>query len=349
MKAGIITLYNSENCGSFWQAFALQEYLRGLEIDVYFLHRNVKDTSHSKKSKYKNIIKALLKGNIKRAQRFVRRYKAYEEAIGKFKIIHKINKDIDIWIIGSDTVWELNNDYFVKNRSFFWGMKIDNKKLISYAPSIANSTLEDIKKYPDVIQSINTMNSISVRDKNSYNVLSSISDREIYMVCDPTLLFDKKFYLKYVNKISFNNYILIYYFGNLPYELELKIVGFAKKNKLKIISFDNNMGKDAEVVDFEPMSFISLFANAKYVITNTFHGTMFSLIFEKQVIFNSQGKQKVKDVISKFSLEKYDYENNKKMIELFSEKIDYLKVNELIEKIRIESKEYIQKNIGELL
>lgn len=345
MKAGIITLYNSENCGSFWQAFALQEYLKMQEIDVHFLYRDVKGTSHSKKSMYKNIIKSLIKRDVKAANEFVRRYKAYEDVQKNFKIIYNIDEDIDIWIIGSDTVWELNDAYFAENRSFFWGMNIDNNKLISYAPSIANATLDDIKKYPDVLNSLNTIYKISVRDKNSYDVLSSSVDREIYMVCDPTLLFKKEFYLNYSKKVSFDDYILIYYFGNMPNELKMKIVKFANQNNLEILSFNDSIGKLGKKVDFEPMLFVSLFANAKYVITNTFHGTMFSLIFEKQAVFNSLGKEKVKDIVSRLSLEKYDYANNREKIELFSEEIDYCRVSELIEKIRRDSKEYINKSI----
>ena len=76
---------------------------------------------------------------------------------------------------------------------------------------------------------------------------------------------------------------------------------------------------------FSPRVFISCFNKADYVVTNTFHGVMFTLIFEKQAVFNSCGKEKVKDVMNEYGLNYNDYSENM-TINLINNNIDYNRV-----------------------
>ena len=91
MKVCIVTVYNSENCGSYWQAFALCSYLKQGGCDVSFMKRKRKGTSHSIGYVGRQTLKWILKGEIEKAKAQVQQYWAFDESIKKFKIVDEID------------------------------------------------------------------------------------------------------------------------------------------------------------------------------------------------------------------------------------------------------------------
>lgn len=128
MKVCIVTVYNSENCGSYWQAFALCSYLKQGGCDVSFMKRKRKGTSHSIVYVGRQTLKWILKGEIEKAKAQVQQYWAFNESIKKFKIVDEIDANFDLCIIGSDTLWNLEDQYFEDNRAIFFGEKSKAKK-----------------------------------------------------------------------------------------------------------------------------------------------------------------------------------------------------------------------------
>ena len=342
MKACIVTVYNSENCGSFWQAFALKSYIASIGYDVVFLRRNMKGSSHTLKAASSRFARALIKGQPRRAFDALKQYMLFDRAISVFNITDECGKEIDACILGSDTIWNLDSSYFAKELETYWGNKSRAKKTISYAASLANTDSKTISRYPKVVDYLNKLDAIGVRDQHTIDVLSQFTSKKIQTVCDPTLLYDKSFYDQFITRRRTDRYVFVYYFGKLPNDIEKQLRLFAGEKKLKIVVMGNSMEGDEQIYAFSPERFIECFQGAQFVITNTFHGSIFSIIYEKMTLFNSTGKNKVADLLDKCGMTDRDYPNFDDLSCAFTlDGYDYTSVRERLEKMRETSKDYL--------
>lgn len=346
MKACIVTVYNSENCGSYWQAYALKTYLESRGFQVYFLKRDTRGSSHSPKKVFLNVMGSIRRRQYKRAAGQIKQYWAFKKAISLFETVDECDESFDVCILGSDTIWNLDNKYFVDEQKTYWGQKSRANKTISYAASIANTQEKNIDSYPKVIDYLEKLDAISVRDYHSFDILSKYTKRKMEVVCDPTLLFDKDFYYNYCRSNSRSNYIFVYYFENMPSDLEKKIRKVAQELNLEIVVMGNSMIGDEQIYDFSPLEFIDCFCHAKYVITNTFHGTLFSIILEKNALFNSDGKEKIKDILKRVGLAYRDYSYGADPANTFKlDDIDYSAVKYNVMKFRKESIDFLDNAV----
>lgn len=345
MKACIVTVYNSENCGSYWQAVALKKYLELNGYDVSFLQRNMKGSSHTTKAVLKKISYALLRGQARRAIEIIKQYRLFDKAISDFEIVNECSEDFDVCVLGSDTIWNLEWNYFAKERETYWGSKSRARKTVSYAASLANTGIDIVSKYPEVIEYLNRLDAVGVRDAHSLSVLREFTNKDMSIVCDPTILFDKNYYKSFCREAQ-DNSIFVYYFNKMPTDIEDYIRSFAKKRNLRIIVMGNSMKGDEQIYAFSPQQFIECFNKASYVVTNTFHGTIFSIIFEKPALFNSEGKRKVSDLLTRFDLQYRDYVNIDNLEHAFTDDcINYKTVSRKIEEFRMQSREFINREI----
>jgi len=352
MKACIVTVYNSENCGSFWQAFAMQEYLKGLGFDVYFHQREMKGASHTLPKLAKRVGHNLKKGNFRMAIGEIKKYNEFERAISNFNIVPECGEDFSLCLLGSDTIWNLNSEYFKKNRKIYWGNTSKAEMTIAYAASLANTTRETVLSFPELKDYAGQLDGIAVRDKHSLAILSEMTGRKIDEVCDPTVLFDKTFYQKQLprKKDSMVNgkFVFLYYFGKMPEDLAEAVKEYAKNNDCSIVSMGENMVKGSTQIEPLPYNFLYCFENSELVVTNTFHGTIFTLLFEKKAVFNSAGKNKVKDMLIKCGIEDHDCYSKQDPGRLFeTSDFDYSGVRTVLEELRNSSMAYIRKYVPE--
>lgn len=287
IRAGIITL-QSVNYGNRLQNYALQTVLAKLNIDVESI--NYKEANYL--SKY---LKTLIKGVIyfdKELKRELKRIRAFEKwnkkniVYSHKKIIYfsKSNRKIDEYdyvITGSDQVWHPNMAYaslltFVK----------PNKR-ISYAASFGVDELtkdEQIKYLPEISEFSN----ISVRERSGVKIVEEICSKKAIHVLDPTMLLSKdEWIFKEIKPSNLENseYILIYSLGEILPDLLKKCRELANKENLQIL----NVMSDFYTVD--PFEFIYLINHAKFLITDSFHGTVFSILLNTPfVVFNRTGR-----------------------------------------------------------
>lgn len=344
MKVCIITVYNSENCGSYWQSFALSTYLKKKGCDVSFLKRKVCGTSHSLHYIGLRSLKCLLKGNTKRAQAHIKQFFAFSKANKTFNVV-KSAKGFELCVIGSDTLWNLEDQYFEKKRSIFFGEQSEAKRNITYAISAANTPISLFQKYPELKKNIMNLDAVSVRDRYTGSIVEQVAGIQAPIVVDPTLLLNKEEYQKFCVDIKFDEFLFVYYFGKIPNKLQKKIELHAKLNNLKVVVMGRGMEGDYNFDVFSPFIFISCFSKAKYIVTNTFHGVMFTLIFEKQALFNSCEKEKVRDALKEYGLLDRDYSFNSRDDYMIG-KIDYEDIRIKIEYNRMKAKEYLEKFVG---
>lgn len=305
MKCGIVTVYNSENCGSFLQAFALTKVIESMGYDPVCVKHSFGDRSSTNARYITNLAKLFLRGKYNGIKMLRGKRKAFRSAIENLRI-EKNNDSFDCYILGSDTIWDLKSEFFNNHRSFFWGMDFGLKKIISYAASLGYADSNVIKNCEMVPKALERMAHISVREATGKKILKYYTDKEIQVVCDPTLLLTKETYEMLVSKTEYEDCIFMYYFGKMPKEYTDIIKRIAKNENLKTII----MGSGNEWCDislpYDPLLLLGIMKSAKYVITNTFHGTAFSHIMEKRFAVADCGKVKVTDFLVRHgTLDKY--------------------------------------------
>lgn len=341
-KVVIVTLYDSINCGTFLQAHSLGLYLKEIGFEPAYLklkNNNSNLNVVSRKTKRLTIkeifIKAIRKILLKIKFNSMDRY---------FNVItlDEVNNDesIKYIIIGSDEIWNVHNKSFIHYKEFF-GYNFFNKKIIAYAPSCNDILKDDVLKYDSGLNFEN-FSCLSARDEKTYNLLKDFENERVQKVLDPTFLIDS--YKKTLTNIKLKNYIIVY--GHEFNDDQIKTVKeIAKKKDKKLVSITKYYSWCDKNLIATPFEFLSYIKHADYVITSTFHGSVFSILFEKSFICFVEKENKVSDLLKKFNLEDRIFKNSKDGLKKLDESIDYNKVNDLKEKYKKESTDYLLKSL----
>lgn len=305
-KIAIISELNLDNVnyGNRLQAYALNKYLN----DNYknFVTETLLANKITKKKRTKItldlIVKLknyLFKKNVKTNNMydFSKRLKLFNKFTENNIIINKnVDKnnlcktDYDLFIVGSDVVWAQAKG--VVNKTKFLDFKTTKDfKRIAYATSFGKNYIpNENKKYINKV--LKKFDSISVREKSSLNLLKDIGINNVNHTCDPTLLLPKKFWSSICKEVDIKDkYIFVYLLGkeqkqrnqirNIATNLNLKIVTIPHANGF-YNEIDDSFGDYK--IDASPEEWLYLIKNSDYVITDSFHGIVFSTIFEKKFI-----------------------------------------------------------------
>lgn len=340
----IITVYNSLNYGSFLQAIALKVAIESLDknLKVYFFNTK---SRHPYKLAVRKMVHSIKNGNLRQFKYEYILFKKYREDWKMLDIVDDINKE-DFVITGSDEIWNIHKKDFLKY-PVFWGLGIRCKKIISYAVSSNMTTYEEIINAGYPIEALKNYSSIGVRDKYTQELVSKISNKAAIKVLDPTFLLKLDDYSSLERKINIDNYILIYGY-NSHFEVETinLLKKFAAKENIIIVA----AGFYQEWCDLNiaasPLEFLSLVKNAKYVISGTFHGTVFSIIYNKKFVVISKNNPKIIDLIEEFELNNRLISDTKvNFINELISNIDYNKINNKIMINRKASMDFLKNNI----
>ena len=293
IKVGILTFHDAHNYGAVLQAYALKKYISKLEgVTVKIInyhHYNIPDGFPKKR-----IINKVTPDKIERHRysekdhymrwdkfdKFIKYLVDYEDRVYTNEAeLEKL--DIDVWISGSDQIWntDITRGF---NKGFFLDFNTRGKK-VTYAVSMGIPKLEE--KYEDEFKKcLNNIDCISVREDSLMQYTNRFTKKDVYKVVDPTLLLNKEDYNDLFEDYKIKEkYLLIYALG--PDERLEKIAKMkAKDKKLKIIEINDYKEKIhfcEQISNAGPGEFITLIKNADCVVTNSFHGTIFSIIFEK--------------------------------------------------------------------
>lgn len=201
--------------------------------------------------------------------------------------IHNASSKYDIFITGSDQVWNPNWFY----EEYYLAFVPDNKPKIAYAASTAVSFItQDQKKLMKPL--ISRFQSISVREENAPSLLMDMTDKKIEWVIDPTLLLTAKEW----NQIATENpvkepYVFSYILGD-NWKNPRAAASFAKQKNLKMVTFPYVASMSSWQAFFGdihcyggPNEWLSLISDAEYVITDSYHAVIFSIIYQKKFIF----------------------------------------------------------------
>lgn len=360
MKIGILTYYGVHNYGAILQAYGLQRVLSTLGHDVEFLkfQRNYDYMPEGADKKYEIGLKSiplLTKYFIDNgAGTFIYNYEKKKE-LDSFRDnrlnIGKRYSDVsvDAVVIGSDEVFSVD----VGINPFFYGHNLNCGIVISYAATFGSTTYESIidKNCETLISSgINKMSSISVRDEASVNIVDKLIGKKPTLVCDPVILygFKKEIQRLKAKPMYATKYILLYsYDRNCNSQSEInEIRTFAAKHGCKVFSVGYFHKWCDKNISCSPIELLWYFLNAQYVLTDTFHGSVLSIITNKDfsvVLRNTN--QKVEFLLSQYDLSSRLTSNFEGVDTHFKNRIDYHKVNSIIKVERARSIKYLEESL----
>ena len=248
------------------------------------------------------------------------------------------------YVCGSDQIW---NPQFQPNTLFYLDSQaVQNCMKFSYAASVAVEELDD-KQAVYFSEKLNSFGYISVREMTGKKLLEGILNKPVRVDVDPVLLENVDFWKKIKSdRFQNENYILLYMLRPMP-----ELVEFAKciavKKNLKVLYIGDFCFEDSDIIschDAGVEDFLSAIYFAEYVITNSFHATVFSTLFCKRFCSYAVSRTgtRVHDYLVDVGLEKCQISDLKQRDYSFVEKIDWNRVYSRIDIRRKESLDYIK-------
>lgn len=311
MKIGIVTWFHHKNYGTILQAYALQKFLKNngyncqlinyIPINKKTFLEKIKsgNLKHRIASKIESRIFRFLGSHIK--EMILERNRAFENFVTKnidftqkaqtSRELFKLNETIDCFICGSDQIWNPENF----NGVYYLNFVNDKNKKISYAPSFGVSHIPT-SKIEEIRQLVNKFDWLSVREDKGVNILKELTQKDVEVVVDPTLLLSKTDWGQVsVNPNISEDYILCYFLGDRQ-EYWKAVQKLQRMTKYKVIiipaRFNAYLKKYEIRTSTSPEEFIGLIKNAKLVLTDSYHGVIFSLKFERDFYVFKRFKDK---------------------------------------------------------
>lgn len=357
MKIGIITFQCAHNYGAVLQAFGLKEVLKssGNSVNIINYRPPYKINSYRKfnprnwlsKNPYKCIIRFFTEIIVKPTR--IKRWYGFEHFMNKYLDLCPYDKDDDYsafqaLVLGSDQIWNpgLTGGNF--DKVYFGGnAKCD---IISYAASSRfDSLTEEQKEF--FSNALPKLKQVSVRESSLANLLQPIINKKVFTVVDPTLLAGKDIFDKIAISPKEKKYLLLYQIGQWD-KLNAFTAKIARKLDLEVIEIVSHpmMPRKGRIQTASPCEFIGYFKNASFVVTTSFHGLAFSLMYNKQFYClkqNTNADLRLLSLLNKLGLNNRFLEPDE---EPAFDNIDFLSVNDKIEKEVQYSKEYLDNALN---
>lgn len=361
MKYGIITHYDVHNHGAVLQLTALIRVLasNGIEAKALRFDKNYDFFGHNLKNKYDVSIKSLSiyinylrEKGIKctlynyRKHRTLNKFKSELNLIGDY---YSESPLLDGVIIGSDEVFALHTG----PTPVFFGHCLPTENVMSYAGCFGPTTLPDIYKLHSISfvkSGLRTMKYITVRDQNSADVVEALTGKRPEIVVDPVLLYGFKDEIDRLTAPPISDYLLVYAYDNrmnTPEEISA-IKKYAKSMGLKTLSPGFYHSWCDYNIDVDPIKLLSYFKYAKEVVTDTFHGSVMSLITGAKFAVKTRESNhlKLSNLLKEYGLEDRIFKNWIDLSDTMSPDIDYLSVDKEIQRRRDDSMNHLHAIIA---
>lgn len=296
MRIGIVTITELDNFGNRLQNYALQTVLKQFNATVetipnYIIYKYRKSKKyqfreffHGLRIRDYKLISSIMKQY--RFEKFDKKYFEFSKAYSTIDYISpELNESFDYFVAGSDQIW---NPYFPFNREFNFLTFADPEKRISYSASFGVDYVPEDKqeKYK---QYLSGMKHISVREYAGQRIIQELLGITVPVLLDPTLLLSRQDWEKIERKprwiVEKSDYILTYFLGktdNLEHVLNEVYTLHSEYGRMEIIDIHD----PSKIKEFSirPDEFIWLIHHAKLIVTDSFHGTVFSILMEKPFV-----------------------------------------------------------------
>lgn len=355
MKVGILTFPHSPSFGAMLQMGSLYHMIESMGHDVEIVNYVSSKVNHQKKSPvtFKTIAiwvmsKLFLKSSKQSYQEFEYKLKMFpEQPITEKDDMTIVTKHFDRIIVGSDQVW--NPIVTGHDLNFYLAFCNDSKKKASYAASFGYMKADE--KYIEKIGTLlNDFKYLSVREKDGQKIIKQLTGRNAELVLDPTLLVSADYLRSLMKKSNKKkNYVLFFCVkpSNSLYEMAKK---YAKRYEYELVTIggrikDRFNPKKHPIYGAGPKEFIGLIDDAQCVFTNSFHGMAVSIALHREffVEYSSDTNSRLINLIEMTDLKDRVIKN----ILPQKKEIDYVKVDEILQKERSLSLEYLNNVLQE--
>ena len=375
MKIGLCACFDTFNYGSELQSFATIQILKEFSNDIELIKYKKKktptfilsslprlfDSSFVKRRLkiYKNSIDRFIYKDYsyitanrnKYFKRFIEdNFNQYVDVCYGYSELKDKSKKYDTIIVGSDQLWLPSG-----MASNFYNLLFvpDDIKKISYATSFGVSSIPDSKKESTRVY-LNRIDYISVREGAGKRIVDNLIGNKATVVLDPTLMLNSEQWDNYIgDRIIQEDYIFCYFLGNNAYYRNV-INNFAKKHSLRVYNLahiDEYVKSDclfSNVQNTGPFEFVNLIKHAKYIFTDSFHGTVFSIIYKKNfLVFNrfsdsdsNSRNSRIDNITNLLGIEDRRYKDD---IDIVIKKLDYTEIEKKLAIERDKSKKFLIK------
>ncbi len=364
VSVAILTEHRARNFGSCLQVYALQETLKSMGVDATIVDYRpqaiedsfgifIKDLYNESKSNIINLISFYIKTIVFFPKRYMREKKFEEFRNNYYHLTKNVYTDdnindnnlcFDIYFYGSDQIW---NPKITKGLcDAYFGVPFDRDAIhASYAASIGLSHLNN--EEANFREKLKFLDYISVREETAKELIQNLTDKDVKVVLDPTLIVNRNIWFDMVKNVKIKEkYILVY-----SLKVDTSLIEYVKKlsaeKNLKVVFFDlkKRYGKNC-ISDFsaDPQDFISYVKHADYIVTNSFHGTVFSVLFEKKFIcVPMEGtSSRMINLLENLKLTDRLYSDNCNI----DEEINYKTVNNNLLSLKKESIDFLERVIN---
>lgn len=363
MKVGILTFGSAYNFGAILQCYALLQTVKSLGFDVKLIDYKPKYLATSRPTinirtfinkKPWQFYKSF-QSTIESQMNYDGYYDFVENNIDKTISVSNnydlipICNNFDLIIVGSDQVW---NKRWNGNDDAWFGLKgkcSPQIKWITYAASAGDPYFSE-QELAELKEKLTCFSSISVREKKLENLLKSIVNNSIPLktVLDPSLLANPEIYDRWLTPIIDNPYIVIYQARESDYTFKLAELLAAQLKVKDIIPIDRykSVIKHGYALGhYSPSQFISLIKNAKCVVTSSFHGTAFSIIFNTPFYtlrLDDGADERAYSLLSSLNLlDRFISEGSN----IIFCKPDFSSANEKLKELRLESLQFLKESL----
>lgn len=363
MKVGVVTFHSAFNFGATLQTWALQKALRqlGAESCVINYHPKVIDSLYDPyegksgfdRTKRYWYLKLTAPERLVRFQRYSAFLKKNLTLAGDYKTYEELEKNppkLDAYITGSDQVWN-SSHIGGYDPAYYLEFAPEGSRKISYGASVGKNYV--LPAYKEQIKNaLKDYAAVSLREVSTTPAIEKLSKVPVKVVADPTFLLRREDYDEIrVDERRKEKYILVYMMEENQEVKKLanrvsKTLGYPIVQRRPVEKFVNEV---ESCYTATPGEFIGLVSNAEYVITNSFHGTVFSLIYEKPFIslLHSDTGSRTVDLLRNLRMEDHIVWDEKEFYDM--EKFQIRNVEELrarIAKLRKDSRQYLGESLG---
>lgn len=372
MKIGIITITGEMNYGNSFQNYAVIKTLNRLGATAQTV---ITEYSLPEYFRLKKRGDFKLKPFLKSYGRIVLKYKMIipfffrklKFRIFNLKYLNLSKKknfelspidcnDYDLYVFGSDQIWNFSLDRMRSGIDYYTGDFSPNVKKIAYSASIGINYIPD-ECSEKVRENLNRFSAISVRENSGREILDTLLEKSVCVTVDPTLMLDCGEWLKIAKKPHFfgknKRFILTYFLGEYSDEIIRFAKKIAQKYNCEIVDLCSEWSllskRDRKgYYSFSPNEFLWLVSNCEIMLTDSFHGSVFSMIFEKPFRCFERNQEGIADMSSRtqtlfnaFNIENWCVGDVSEDINNVFYK-DYSNVNQILNQKRQEAYDYLK-------
>ena len=316
MKVGTLTFPNSPSHGASLQMYALWKTLEKLGCEAEVInyvtnivnHQALKTRSLSVFKKFKsNIINQIIETPKESFLKFESQIKKYPSKPIGLNEIDELENRYDRIIVGSDQVW--NPVVTGNDMNFYLKFVKDPSVKASYAPSFGNDDVAEEDK-AEISKYLADLTYLCARENQGAKIIKDLTGREVPVVLDPTFLLSKNEWQPLEKKPKYKKEYVLFYTVKPSPSLRAFAQKLADEQGLILVTIGGrardkfNPNKHPEFA-VGPSEFLGLISNAKYVVTNSFHGTAFSIIYRKNfyVEYSSDTNSRLTNIIDMLGLD----------------------------------------------